>query len=64
MNIYHVGVLFLRVFQGRALTFSRDEILAGEPRELALQIGEDFSFSLEKALRRHVEYRAAPALEF
>lgn len=64
MDIYHVGLLFLQVLQGKQLTFSRDEILAGAPRELALQIGGDFAFALEKALRRHVDYRTASALEF
>ena len=64
MDIYHCGLLFLQVLLGEPLTFTRDEVLQGAPRELALRIGGSFSFALEKALRRHVEYRTASALEF
>jgi len=64
MDIYHCGLLFLQVLLGKPLTFSRDEVLHGSPRELALQVGGTFSFALEKALRRHVDYRTASALEF
>ena len=63
MDIYHCGLLFLQVLVGKPLTFARDEILSGAPRELALQIGGPFAFALEKALRRHVDYRTASALE-
>lgn len=64
MDIYHCGLLFLQVLLGKPLTFTRDEILQGAPRELALHIGGAFSFALEKALRRHVDYRTASAMEF
>lgn len=64
MDIYHCGLLFLQVLLGHPLTFTTNEVLAGAPRELALQIGGPFSFALEKALRRHVDYRTASALEF
>ena len=64
MDLYHCGLLFLQVLLGKQLTFTRDEILQGAPRDLALQIGGNFSFALEKALRRHVDYRTASALEF
>lgn len=64
MDIYHCGLLFLQVLLGRPLTFSTDEVLNGAPREMARQIGHPFSFALVKALRRHVDYRTASALEF
>ncbi|MBK9616647.1 MAG: serine/threonine-protein kinase [Uliginosibacterium sp.] len=64
MDIYHCGLLFLQVLRGEPLTFTREEILAGRPREIAREIGGAFSFALEKALRRHVDYRTASALEF
>ena len=64
MDLYHCGLLFLQVLLGKPLTFTRDEVLAGRPREMALELGKPFSFALEKALRRHVDYRTASALEF
>lgn len=64
MDIYHCGLLFLQVILGKQLTFSREEVLQGKPREQALQLESPFSFALEKALRRHVDYRTANALEF
>lgn len=64
MDIYHCGLLFLQVLLGRPLTFTREEVLNGSPRQMAVEMGTPFSFALEKALRRHVEYRTASALEF
>lgn len=64
MDIYHCGLLFLQVLLGQPLTFTREEVLAGRPREVAREVGGQFSFALEKALRRHVDYRTASALEF
>lgn len=64
MDIYHCGLLFLQIILGKPLAFSREDVLLGKPRELALQLESPFSFALEKALRRHVDYRTATALEF
>ncbi|HNC91252.1 MAG TPA: protein kinase [Anaerolineales bacterium] len=64
MDIYHCGLLFLQILLGHPLTFTTDEVLGGVPREVALRVGGPFSFALEKALRRHVEFRTASALEF
>jgi len=64
MDIYHCGLLFLQVLVGQPLTFTRDEVLQGKPKALAQEIGGPFAFALEKALRRHVDYRTASALEF
>ena len=64
MDIYHCGLLFLQILLGRPLAFTTEEVLAGMPREVALKIGGSFSFALEKALRRHVDFRTASALEF
>lgn len=64
MDIYHCGLLFLQVLLGQPLTFTREEVLQGAPRDLALKIGGPFSVALEKSLRRHVYYRTASALEF
>jgi len=64
IDIYHLGVLFLQLAYSRRLKFTREETLKGEPREMALQLQAPYSFALEKALRRHVEYRTANAMEF
>jgi len=64
MDIYHCGLLFLQILLGKPHTFTQDEVLAGKPRELALQLEAPYSVALEKALRRHVDYRTASALEF
>ncbi|MCA2919879.1 MAG: serine/threonine-protein kinase [Microcystis sp. M015S1] len=64
MDIYHCGLLFLQILLGRPHTFSREEVLAGAPRELALTLEAPYNFALEKSLRRHVDFRTASALEF
>jgi eukaryotic-like serine/threonine-protein kinase len=64
MDIYHCGLLFLQVLNDQPLAFTTEEVLAGRPREMALQLNKPFSFALEKALRRHVDFRTASALEF
>ena len=63
MDIYHCGVLLLQVLSGKELTFTKEEILTGVPRELALKMSPPYNFALEKALRRHVLYRTASAME-
>jgi len=64
MDIYHCGLLFLQILLGKPHAFTQDEILAGKPRDQALQLESPYNFALEKALRRHVDYRTASALEF
>jgi serine/threonine-protein kinase len=63
VDIYHSGLLFLQFALSTQLTFTREEILAGKPREQALGLPPPFNFALEKALRRHVQYRTATAME-
>ena len=62
MDIYHIALLLLQLLIGPR-EFSREERLAGTPRELALNCEPPYSFALEKALRRHAVYRTASALE-
>jgi len=62
LDLYQTGLLLLQLLVGRR-NFSRDEILAGVPRELALALDAPYSFALEKALRRRVPYRTSSALE-
>lgn len=62
-DIYHVGLLLLQLAHSRELQFSKDEILAGRPREMALTLLPPFNFALEKSLRRHVAVRTGTAME-
>jgi eukaryotic-like serine/threonine-protein kinase len=62
-DIYHCGLLFLSIAHGIELQFTLEEILAGRPRDMALELRPPFSFALEKALRRHVMFRTETALE-
>lgn len=63
LDIYHVGLLFLQLTQGKVLEFTKDEVLAGKPRALALTLPAPYAAALEKALRRHVQFRTATAME-
>jgi serine/threonine protein kinase len=63
IDIYHCGLLFLHLLNGSEIRFTNEEILAGKPRELALQLPPPYNFALEKALRRHVAARTASAME-
>lgn len=63
IDIYHVGLLFLQLAYSRELRFTTEEIFQGKPRDMALELPNPYSFAIEKALRRHVEYRTATAME-
>jgi serine/threonine-protein kinase len=63
VDIYHLGLLLIQLGHSRVTTFTQDEILAGRPRELALQLPPPVSIAAEKALRRHVQHRTASAME-
>jgi hypothetical protein len=63
IDIYHAGLLLLQIALSQQIQFTREEILAGKPRSLALTLPAPYNFALEKALRRHVEYRTASAME-
>jgi serine/threonine-protein kinase len=63
IDIYHLGLLFLQLAYSKELRFTREEILSGKPREMALALSAPYNFALEKALRRHVEYRTENAME-
>lgn len=63
IDIYHLGLLFMQLATSKQLQFTREEVLEGKPRELALGLGPPLNFALEKALRRHASYRTASAME-
>jgi eukaryotic-like serine/threonine-protein kinase len=51
LDIYHLGLLFLQLALSRELRFTREEMLAGRPREIAQELPAPYNFALEKALR-------------
>ncbi len=63
IDIFHCGLLLLQLAQSRTLQFTAEEIKAGKPRHMALQLQPPLYTALEKALRRHVQMRTATALE-
>lgn len=63
VDIYHCGLLLMQVLLGKPIQFSREQILEGAPRELALTLEPPYSAALEKTLRRHVMYRTTSAKE-
>ena len=63
IDIYHTGLLLLQLALNKQLHFTREEIAAGKPRELALTLAPPLSIALEKALRRRVHLRTQDAKE-
>lgn len=63
VDIYHCGLLLLQLEHSKELQFTREEILEGKPRQMALELRPPFNFALEKALRRHVSMRTETARE-
>ena len=45
------------------MPITKEETLAGVPRQMALQLKPPYNFALEKSLRRHVQHRTATASE-
>jgi len=64
IDIYQCGLLLLAVLHGRPLALTRQQVLEGVPRQMAEALPPPFNFALSKALRRHVAYRTASAMEF
>jgi serine/threonine protein kinase len=64
VDIYHAGLLLLSLSLGSIPAFSRDDILAGRPRETAEQLNSPYSKSIARALRRHVSERIPTAMAF
>ena len=63
VDIYHVGLLFLQLAHSKRLQFTPEEILCGNPRQMALQLPFPYNTALERALRRHVSHRTASTVE-
>lgn len=63
VDIYQIGLLLLQMARSEIMQFTPDEIVAGRPRELALQLPPPLNTALEKALRRHVMHRTENVVE-
>lgn len=63
IDLYHVGLLLLQLALSQERIFTRNEVLAGTPREIAESLPPPLNFALSKALRRHVPYRTSSAME-
>jgi serine/threonine-protein kinase len=63
VDIYHVGLLLLRILSGAELQFTADEIVAGRPREMAESLNSKYGPVIARALRRHVEQRTPTPLQ-
>lgn len=63
IDIYHTGLVLLQLAKSQRLEFTKEEILAGKPREIALTLPGPHNVAIEKALRRRVQFRTASALE-
>lgn len=63
IDIYNVALLLLELAVCKPVTFTPEETLAGRPRTLAETLPPPFNFALGKALRRHVAFRTATAMD-
>ena len=63
VDIYHVGLLLLSLLCNRVQNFTRDEIIAGRPRELAESMPSRYSAAIARSLRRHVNARTPSAID-
>ena len=63
VDIYHVGLLLLSLLLNRIPNFTRDEIIAGRPRQLAEGLSSRYAAAVARALRRHVNARTSSAIE-
>jgi len=63
IDIYHAALLLTSLLLKRVPSFTRPQIVAGEPRQLAEKLSSPFAPALAKALRRRVEHRTKTAKE-
>lgn len=63
VDIYHVGLLLLSLLLNQIPNFTRDEIIAGRPREIAESLPSKYAPAVARALRRHVSDRTSSAIE-
>lgn len=63
IDIYHSALLLLQLALSKEIRFTEEEIKNGRPRQLAGELPPPLNFALQKALRRHVAFRTATAME-
>ena len=63
VDIYHVGLLLLSLLLGKTPDFTKEEIVAGRPKQLAEELPSRYSAAIARALRRHVSVRTPSAIE-
>lgn len=63
VDIYHVGLLLLGLLLNETPNFTKDEIIAGRPREIAEGLSSKYAAAVARALRRHVSARTPSAID-
>ena len=63
VDIYHVGLLLLSLLLNQIPDFTKDDIIAGRPRELAEGLSSRYAAAIARALRRHVNARTPSAID-
>ncbi len=64
VDVYHTGLLLLSLLLKGVPTFTKDEIVAGKPRQVAESLSSPYALPIAKTLRRHVAYRTQTAIDF
>ena len=64
LDVYHVGLMLLALILKQIPTFTREEVLAGLPRQLAEESTSRYGPAIAKALRRHTASRTPTAMHF
>lgn len=64
VDIYHTGLLLLGLLLRNTPDFSAEEILRGQPREIAERHPSPFAPAVARALRRHVAERTPSPIQF
>ena len=64
LDIYHVGLLLLALLLGQSPSFTREEILAGVPRQTAESLPSKYGPVIAQALHRHASARIPTAVQF
>ena len=63
VDIYHVGLLLLSLLLNRIPNFTKADIIAGSPRQLAERLPSKYATAVARALRRHVNARTSSAID-
>ena len=63
VDIYHVGLLLLSLLLNQTPDFTKDDIIAGRPRELREGLQSKYAMAVAQALRRHVSARTSSAID-